>query len=84
MILAVAALMALGAIAFPIAVDLRKHGADNILVRSGREIVALPLVALPLAWLRDISRKALQALFIIAAIVVVGGLAWLMRILGIL
>jgi hypothetical protein len=60
MILIVAALMAIGALAFPIAVDIKKHGRDNILRRSGREILEFHAVAAVSDAISDFIRKIVR------------------------
>jgi len=85
MIIIVAMLMALGAIAFPLAVDIKKHGRDNILVRSGREVLAAPPIAVPLEFLSHLRRTARRVIETAAAFSIISSLIWLiLKLLNIL
>lgn len=65
----IALLMAFGALAYPVYVDIRRHGKDNILRRSARDVVEWqPLASLKTEldeWFRSMAefgRRALRRL----------------------
>jgi hypothetical protein len=56
--LLLALLMALGALVYPLFVDVRKHGRDNILQRTVIEVADWPPIAAVLRTLKPIGQNA--------------------------
>jgi hypothetical protein len=82
MVIIIALLMAAGALTFPILTDIRKHGRDNILARSGREILELPpFVAISNSFKITVDRTVHGAKSL--AIIIVAGalLIWIVRLI---
>lgn len=67
--LLLALLMALGALAYPLFVDMRKHGRDNILERTAIEIAEWPPIASFLHSFRTLGQRVQQAICRAASLV---------------
>jgi hypothetical protein len=74
--LLLALLMALGALAYPLFVDIRKHGRDNILERTASEIAEWPPIASLLHAFITLGRGVQRAIEVAAALIIVSGAIW--------
>ena len=71
MIVFLAVLMTIGILAVPVHVDIKKHGHDNILRRSQKDLARYFRVAEGLSFLRTLTEYVVAAFWIAVAIAII-------------
>ena len=71
-------LMALGALAYPLFVDVQKHGRDNILARAAEDVLDWRPLAHTLRAFRMLARGVQHAIEVVAFLVIISGAIWVL------